>query len=89
MAASTSDPPPPQNTRALKNPLPPPPPPQAESVLQLLQARTPAAADSALAGLSGGVSVLVGRVRAACLALLAELEVGGGMGGWFAALAIT
>jgi tRNA modification GTPase len=33
---------------------------QAESVLQLVQARTAAAADSALAGLQGGIGAQVG-----------------------------
>lgn len=47
---------------------------QAESVLQLVTARTPAAADSALAGLQGGLGQAVGSMRHACLALLAELE---------------
>ncbi len=41
----------------------------------LLQARTVAAADSALAGLKGGVGQLVASVRAQAVALLAEIEV--------------
>lgn len=47
---------------------------QAESVAQLIDARTVAAADSALAGLSGALSTEVQAMRMACLALLAELE---------------
>lgn len=50
-------------------------PHQAENVLQLLQARTAAAADSALAGLTDGVGRIVSDMRAECLQLLAELEV--------------
>ena len=48
--------------------------PQAENVLQLLQARTSAAADSALAGLTDGVGLVVSDMRSRCLELLAELE---------------
>ncbi|PNG85714.1 tRNA modification GTPase MnmE, partial [Tetrabaena socialis] len=47
---------------------------QAESVAELLGARTPAAADSALAGLRGGVGEAVAGLRARCLDLLVELE---------------
>ncbi len=46
-------------------------------MLQLLQARTPAAADSALAGLRDGVGQAVAEIRDGCVALLAELEVRG------------
>ena len=42
----------------------------------LVSARTAAAADSALAGLSGGLGAAVAEMRAAALQLLAELEVG-------------
>lgn len=47
---------------------------QAESVNELLGARTPAAADSALAGLRGGVGGAVAALRTQCLDVLAELE---------------
>ncbi|GAX77543.1 hypothetical protein CEUSTIGMA_g4987.t1 [Chlamydomonas eustigma] len=47
---------------------------QAENVLQLVQARTPAAADSALAGVRDGVGEAVSTMRLQCLQLLAELE---------------
>jgi MnmE helical domain len=50
------------------------PPSQAESVAQLLGARTAAAADSALAGLSGGIGAAVSAIRSDALAVLAELE---------------
>ncbi len=49
---------------------------QAESVAALVGARTAAAADSALAGLSGGAGAAVAGMRAAALALLAEIEAG-------------
>ncbi len=41
---------------------------------ELLGARTPAAADSALAGLQGGVGGAVAALRTKCLDVLAELE---------------
>lgn len=41
---------------------------------ELLGARTPAAADSALAGLRGGVGGAVAALRTQCLDVLAELE---------------
>ncbi|KAG1678814.1 hypothetical protein FOA52_012854 [Chlamydomonas sp. UWO 241] len=47
---------------------------QAESVLSLLESRTAAAADSALAGLRDGVGQAVSDMRDDCIALLAELE---------------
>lgn len=47
---------------------------QAESVLQLIQSRTVGAADSALAGLQGGIGVMVGSIRQQCVDVLAELE---------------
>eukprot|EP00879_Flechtneria_rotunda_P033002 GHRR01036514.1.p1 GENE.GHRR01036514.1~~GHRR01036514.1.p1 ORF type:complete len:203 (+),score=26.63 GHRR01036514.1:339-947(+) len=47
---------------------------QAESVLQLISARTGAAADSALAGLQGGLGELVSTLRQDLLEMLAELE---------------
>jgi tRNA modification GTPase len=47
---------------------------QAESVAQIISARTPAAADSAFAGLLGGLGATVARMRADCLAILAELD---------------
>ncbi|KAG2434245.1 hypothetical protein HXX76_007970 [Chlamydomonas incerta] len=47
---------------------------QAESVSELVGARTAAAADSALAGLRGGVGGAVSDMRRQCLELLAELE---------------
>lgn len=48
---------------------------QAESVNELVVARTAAAADSALAGLTGGIGATVQRLRLSALTLLAELEV--------------
>ncbi len=48
---------------------------QAESVNELVGARTAAAADSALAGLTGGIGATVQRLRLSALTLLAELEV--------------
>lgn len=48
---------------------------QAESVLQLIESQTIAAADSALAGLKGGIGDEVQNLREACINLLAELEV--------------
>ena len=48
---------------------------QAESVNELVGARTAAAADSALAGLTGGIGALVSALRKKALVLLAELEV--------------
>ncbi|KAL0039327.1 hypothetical protein WJX79_003589 [Trebouxia sp. C0005] len=47
---------------------------QAESVNELVGARTAAAADSALAGLTGGIGATVQRLRLSALTLLAELE---------------
>ena len=47
---------------------------QAENVMQLIQARTPAAADSALCGLRDGVGQAVIELRGECLQLLGELE---------------
>lgn len=43
---------------------------QAEAVSQLVNARTAAAADAALAGLSGGLALCVASVRAAAIDLL-------------------
>ena len=43
--------------------------------MELVQSRTPAAADSALAGLQGGIGQAVGIMREDCIDLLAELEV--------------
>lgn len=48
---------------------------QAENVLQLLQARTAAAADSALAGLKDGVGKAVVEMRFACLQVRGQLSV--------------
>eukprot|EP00798_Chlamydomonas_sp_ICE-L_P001846 gene1846-33265_t len=47
---------------------------QAESVMELVNARTPAAADSALAGLQGGVGEAVASIRNSCVDLCAQLE---------------
>jgi tRNA modification GTPase len=47
---------------------------QAEAVGALVSARTPAAADSALAGLGGGLGAEIAALRAACLGALAELD---------------
>ncbi|KXZ55825.1 hypothetical protein GPECTOR_2g1376 [Gonium pectorale] len=47
---------------------------QAESVSELLSARTVAAADSALAGLRGGLGAEVAALRGHCLDVLVELE---------------
>ncbi|EFN58878.1 hypothetical protein CHLNCDRAFT_19706, partial [Chlorella variabilis] len=47
---------------------------QAESVAQLIDARTVAAADSALAGLSGGLGREVQRMRRECVDLLVEMD---------------
>jgi hypothetical protein len=49
-------------------------PTQAENVLQLVNARTATAADSALAGLAGGLGQLVSELRGDLLEILAELE---------------
>jgi tRNA modification GTPase len=46
-------------------------------VSTLLQARTAAAADSALAGLRGGVGALVSELRQKTIELLGEVEVRG------------
>lgn len=48
---------------------------QAESVNELMGARTAAAADSAIAGLTGGIGAMVQGLRRSALVLLAELEV--------------
>lgn len=48
---------------------------QAESVNELVGARTAAAADSAIAGLTGGIGSMVQKLRRSALVLLAELEV--------------
>lgn len=50
---------------------------QAEAVAALVNARTAAAADSALAGLSGGLGAAIASMRSDALAMLAELEVRG------------
>ena len=47
---------------------------QAESVASLVSARTVAAADSALAGLSGGLGQEIDNVRSMCLALVSEID---------------
>lgn len=47
---------------------------QAEAVAALVNARTAAAADSALAGLSGGLGAAIAAMRTDTLELLAELE---------------
>lgn len=47
---------------------------QAESVNELVGARTAAAADSAIAGLTGGIGAMVQKLRHSALLLLAELE---------------
>lgn len=47
---------------------------QAESVASLVSARTVAAADSALAGLSGGLGQEIDDVRSVCLALVSEID---------------
>ena len=49
---------------------------QAEAVAALVNARTAEAADSALAGMTGGLGAAVAAMRADTLNLLAELEVG-------------
>jgi tRNA modification GTPase len=48
--------------------------PQAENVLALVNARTAAAADSALAGLQGGLGQLVSELRSDVLSIITELE---------------
>jgi tRNA U34 5-carboxymethylaminomethyl modifying GTPase MnmE/TrmE len=48
---------------------------QAESVAQLVSARTVAAADRALAGLRGGVGEAITAIRSDLIGLLAALEV--------------
>jgi tRNA modification GTPase len=48
---------------------------QAESVAALVDARTVAAADSALAGLGGGLGKEIQAARAECLDLLVEMDV--------------
>jgi tRNA U34 5-carboxymethylaminomethyl modifying GTPase MnmE/TrmE len=47
---------------------------QAENVLALVNARTAAAADSALAGLQGGLGQLVSECRRDVLSIITELE---------------
>ncbi|GBG71736.1 hypothetical protein CBR_g9146 [Chara braunii] len=47
---------------------------QAESVADLVTARTSQAADSALAGLKGGMSSIIRSLRAECIDLLVEME---------------
>lgn len=47
---------------------------QAENVLSLINARTAAAADSALAGLQGGLGQLVTEMRRDVLSIIVELE---------------
>lgn len=47
---------------------------QAESVSSLVSARTVAAADSALAGLSGGLGEEITEIRNACLSLVSEID---------------
>lgn len=42
---------------------------------QLVSARTPAAAGSALAGLQGGIGSVIGSLRLEAIELLAEFEV--------------
>lgn len=49
-------------------------PVQAENVLALVNARTAAAADSALAGLQGGLGQLVSELRRDVLSIITELE---------------
>lgn len=49
---------------------------QAEAVAALVNARTDEAADSALAGMTGGLGAAVAAMRSDTLNLLAELEVG-------------
>lgn len=48
---------------------------QAESVAELINARTVVAADAAVAGLTGGLSSTVVRLRSTLLTLLANVEV--------------
>ncbi|CAM6100151.1 unnamed protein product [Calypogeia fissa] len=47
---------------------------QAESVAQLISARTAMAAETALAGMQGGISSLVQTLRLECLELLGDIE---------------
>ena len=47
---------------------------QAESVASLVSARTVAAADSALAGLSGGLGAEITEIRNECLSLVSEID---------------
>ena len=49
---------------------------QAESVAQLVGARSVGAADSALAGLRGGLGDVIEALRLDALTLLADIEVG-------------
>ncbi len=48
---------------------------QAEAVSQLVEARTGAAADAALAGLSGGLAACVAAMRADAIDLLVRLRL--------------
>lgn len=48
---------------------------QAEAVAQLVGARSVAAADSALAGLKGGIGSAIASLRLEALTLLADIEV--------------
>lgn len=48
---------------------------QAEAVGQLVGARSVAAADSALAGLQGGIGQTIATLRLDALTLLADIEV--------------
>ncbi|MCO5614453.1 hypothetical protein L7F22_068735 [Adiantum nelumboides] len=47
---------------------------QAENVAQLVSAKTVSAAETALAGLQGGLSVLVRSLRAECIEMLADVD---------------
>ncbi|KAI5079595.1 hypothetical protein GOP47_0005074 [Adiantum capillus-veneris] len=47
---------------------------QAENVAQLVSAKTISAAETALAGLQGGLSVLVRSLRAECIEMLADVD---------------
>ncbi|KAH7301224.1 hypothetical protein KP509_23G016700 [Ceratopteris richardii] len=47
---------------------------QAENVAQLVSAKTVSAAETALAGLQGGLSLLVQSLRAECIEMLADID---------------
>lgn len=47
---------------------------QAESVTELISARTAGAADSALSNMQGGLSAIVKKLRSECINLLVEME---------------